>query len=68
MLRRAWHAAAPGGAELVRQGAEYGSEATLRAAEDANRYEPELHTHSRTGQRTTRAICPSNRSVRRRPA
>ncbi|MBB3179265.1 acyl-CoA dehydrogenase family protein [Variovorax sp. Sphag1AA] len=38
-------------AELVRQGAEYGSEATLRAAEDANHYEPELHTHSATGQR-----------------
>ncbi|MDD0839436.1 acyl-CoA dehydrogenase family protein [Curvibacter sp. HBC61] len=38
-------------AELRRQGAEYGSEATLRAAEDANRYPPELHTHSATGQR-----------------
>jgi putative acyl-CoA dehydrogenase len=38
-------------AELVRQGAEYGAEATLRAAEDANRHEPELHTHSRTGER-----------------
>jgi len=37
--------------ELVRQGAEYGAEATLRAAEDANRHEPELHTHSRTGAR-----------------
>ncbi|MBV8620123.1 MAG: acyl-CoA dehydrogenase family protein [Curvibacter sp.] len=37
--------------ELVRQGAEYGSEATLRAAEDANLYPPELHTHSATGQR-----------------
>ncbi|MNU57621.1 putative acyl-CoA dehydrogenase AidB [compost metagenome] len=37
--------------ELVRQGAEYGAEATLRAAEDANRHEPELHTHSRTGTR-----------------
>jgi putative acyl-CoA dehydrogenase len=37
--------------ELVRQGAEYGAEATLRAAEDANRHEPELHTHSRTGER-----------------
>ena len=52
-LRRA---VARGGAgwrddELVRQGAEYGAEATLRAAEDANRYEPELHTHSRTGER-----------------
>ena len=49
-LRRA---VARGGAqwretELVRQGAEYGAEATLRAAEDANRFEPELHTHSRT--------------------
>ena len=38
-------------AELVRQGAEYGAEATLRAAEDANHFEPELHTHSRTGER-----------------
>ncbi|MDM0090972.1 MULTISPECIES: acyl-CoA dehydrogenase family protein [unclassified Variovorax] len=37
--------------ELVRQGAEYGAEATLRAAEDANRHEPELHTHSRIGER-----------------
>ncbi|MDD0810950.1 acyl-CoA dehydrogenase family protein [Curvibacter sp. RS43] len=37
--------------ELLRQGAEYGSEATLRAAEDANLYPPELHTHSATGQR-----------------
>ncbi|MGO4390067.1 acyl-CoA dehydrogenase family protein [Variovorax sp. M-6] len=52
-LRRA---VARGGAgwrddELVRQGAEYGAEATLRAAEDANHHEPELHTHSRTGER-----------------
>ena len=38
-------------AELVRQGAEYGAEATLRAAEDANRFEPELFTHSPTGER-----------------
>lgn len=37
--------------ELARQGAEYGAEATLRAAEDANRHEPELHTHSRIGER-----------------
>ena len=42
----AWH-----DAELVRQGAEYGAEATLRAAEDANHFEPTLHTHSRTGER-----------------
>jgi len=53
VLRRA---VARGGAgwrddELVRQGAEYGAAATLRAAEDANRHEPELHTHSRTGER-----------------
>jgi putative acyl-CoA dehydrogenase len=53
VLRRA---VARGGAgwcdeELLRQGAEYGAEATLRAAEDANRHEPELHTHSRTGER-----------------
>ena len=53
VLRRAvarggaqWH-----DAELVRQGAEYGAEATLRAAEDANHFTPELHTHSRTGER-----------------
>jgi len=38
-------------AELVRQGAEYGAEATLRAAEDANHFEPELHTLSPTGER-----------------
>ena len=38
-------------AELVRQGAEYGAEATLRTAEDANHFEPELHTHSPTGER-----------------
>jgi len=37
--------------ELLRQGAEYGAEATLRAAEDANRFEPQLHTHSPTGER-----------------
>jgi putative acyl-CoA dehydrogenase len=53
VLRRA---VAQGGAiwrdaELVRQGAEYGSATTLQAAEDANHYPPELHTHSRTGQR-----------------
>lgn len=38
-------------AELVRQGAEYGAAATLQAAADANHFEPELHTHSRTGER-----------------
>jgi len=38
-------------AELVRQGAEYGAEATLRLAEDANRYEPELQTLSPLGDR-----------------
>ncbi|HSI59009.1 MAG TPA: acyl-CoA dehydrogenase family protein [Ideonella sp.] len=38
-------------AELQRQGAEYGAAATLRAAEDTNRHGPELHTHSRTGER-----------------
>jgi putative acyl-CoA dehydrogenase len=38
-------------AELVRQGAEYGAEATLRAAEDANRYTPELQALSPTGER-----------------
>lgn len=38
-------------AELVRQGAEYGAEDTLRAAEDANHFDPELHTHSRSGER-----------------
>ncbi|MDM0113913.1 acyl-CoA dehydrogenase family protein [Variovorax sp. J22R133] len=37
--------------ELVRQGAEYGAATTLQAGEDANRYEPELHTLSRTGER-----------------
>ncbi|AOY96278.1 DNA alkylation response protein [Cupriavidus sp. USMAA2-4] len=41
-----WHAA-----ELSRQGAELGSEAMLRRAEAANRYTPELHTHSRLGER-----------------
>lgn len=38
-------------AELIRQGAEYGAEDTLRAAEDADHFEPELHTHSRSGER-----------------
>jgi putative acyl-CoA dehydrogenase len=38
-------------AELVAQGAEYGSAETLQAGEDANTYEPELHTLSRTGER-----------------
>ncbi|MDM0076648.1 acyl-CoA dehydrogenase family protein [Variovorax sp. J2P1-59] len=53
VLRRAVERGGAGwrDAELVRQGAEYGAEATLRAAEDANRHEPELHTHSRTGER-----------------
>ncbi len=37
--------------ELQRQGAEYGAEATLRAAEEANHFEPELHTHSPAGER-----------------
>ena len=37
--------------ELQRQGAEYGAEATLRAAEEANHFEPELHTHSPSGDR-----------------
>lgn len=38
-------------AELVRQGQEYGSEAALRMADDAERYQPELHTHSASGER-----------------
>ena len=38
-------------AELVCQGAEYGAEATLRAAEDANRYAPELQALSPRGER-----------------
>lgn len=38
-------------AELLRQGAEYGSEASLRMAEDAEQYTPELHTHSPAGER-----------------
>ncbi|MDF1481107.1 acyl-CoA dehydrogenase family protein [Extensimonas sp. H3M7-6] len=37
--------------ELLRQGAEYGAEATLRAAEDANRYAPELVAFAPLGQR-----------------
>ncbi len=37
--------------ELIRQGAVYGAEATIRAAEDANHFEPELHSHSRSGDR-----------------
>jgi len=37
-------------AEVVRQGAEYGSAAMLEAAEDANRHHPALHTLSRTGE------------------
>lgn len=41
-----WH-----GQALMRQGAEYGAAATLQAAEDANHHPPELHTHSRTGER-----------------
>ncbi|MCY0855322.1 acyl-CoA dehydrogenase family protein [Cupriavidus sp. D39] len=38
-------------AELKRQGAVLGAEQTIRHAEDANRYHPELHTHSRIGER-----------------
>ncbi|MGE4340094.1 MAG: acyl-CoA dehydrogenase family protein [Pigmentiphaga sp.] len=41
-----WH-----DAELIRQGAEYGAESTLRLAEDADKYSPELHTHSAAGDR-----------------
>jgi putative acyl-CoA dehydrogenase len=37
--------------ELLRQGAEYGSAEALRMADDAERYRPELHTHSATGDR-----------------
>ncbi|MDR3002629.1 MAG: acyl-CoA dehydrogenase family protein [Acidovorax sp.] len=52
-LRRAVqrHGAQWRDAELQRQGAVYGAEATLRAAEDANQFEPVLHTHSRSGDR-----------------
>jgi putative acyl-CoA dehydrogenase len=50
------HAVARGGAawrdqELVRQGTEYGSAATLEAGEDANRHEPELQAFSPIGER-----------------
>lgn len=38
-------------AELCRQGAEYGSATALRMADDAERYAPELQTHSATGER-----------------
>ncbi len=38
-------------AELVRQGAEYGSAETLQAAEDTNHFEPELHLYSPNGER-----------------
>jgi putative acyl-CoA dehydrogenase len=53
VLRRA---VARGGAawrdeELARQGAEYGSAATLEASEDANRHEPELQALSPIGER-----------------
>jgi len=41
-----WH-----DAELLRQGEEYGAEATLRLAEDAEHYPPQLQTHSPTGTR-----------------
>ncbi len=43
-------------ADLARQGAEYGALATLRAAEDANRFVPELHTHSRSGERIDQVL------------
>ena len=41
-----WHESA-----LVHQGAECGSEATLRDAEDVQRYPPELQSHDRAGER-----------------
>jgi len=41
-----WHADA-----LAGQGALLGSEAVIRMGELANRHPPELHTHSRTGER-----------------
>jgi len=52
-LRRAVHRAGAAWreSELLRQGAQYGAEATLRLAEDAERHPPELHTHSPAGQR-----------------
>ena len=46
-------------AELVRQGAEYGAEPTLRAAEDANHFDPELHTHSPPGRAHRSGEVPS---------
>ncbi|MGO4330002.1 isovaleryl-CoA dehydrogenase [Cupriavidus sp. 2TAF22] len=52
-IRRAVERAGAGwsGAELARQGALLGAQETLRHAEDANRHHPELHTHSRAGER-----------------
>ena len=52
-LRRAVERAGAGWseAELARQGALLGAEDTIRHAEDANRHHPELHTHSRAGER-----------------
>jgi putative acyl-CoA dehydrogenase len=41
-------------AEPVRQGAEYGAEPTPRAAEDANHFEPELHTFRPRANASTR--------------
>jgi len=41
-------------AELERQGTVLGAEETIRLAEDANRHEPELFTHSRAGERIDR--------------
>ncbi len=51
-VRRA--GAAPHEAELARYGALLGSEASLRMAEDANHFKPELHTFDRQGNRTDR--------------
>ncbi|RMX05757.1 DNA alkylation response protein [Corticibacter populi] len=53
VLRRAVQRAGAGwrDAELVRQGAEYGSAAALRMAEDAEHSPPELQTHSPNGER-----------------
>ena len=51
-VRRAGGAAHEG--ELAAYGARLGSAETLRMAEDANHFKPELHTHDRQGRRIDR--------------
>ena len=52
LLRRAGFGARPD--ELAAYGAQLGNEATIRMAEEANHFKPELHSFDRQGRRIDR--------------